>query len=279
MFTLERVHGVENVIEWAKGSLNPGVSPALRPNGAILVGPGGTGKSMLARALAHHQNVPFVRFDIGRIFGSLVGESQARARAAMDTIDAIGDCVCLIDEADKHFAGLISDGGSRGDGGTGSQVMGAMLTWMQERRGQSARAFIILACNRIKNLKTELIRRFDATFFVDFPAAPARQAILEQYLKDYESTLNSDQIEDVVRRTRYWSGDELRRLTANFARFKDLDKSFKFVKAIWDQDRNDVTNLRKEATDAGHAASALSVDKEDELLLSNGPEIGRAVLN
>ncbi|MEM1426638.1 MAG: AAA family ATPase, partial [Cyanobacteria bacterium P01_H01_bin.130] len=90
------------------------------PKGLLLVGIQGTGKSLTAKAIAHHWHLPLLRLDVGRLFGGLVGESESRTRQTIQLAEALAPCVLWIDEIDKAFAGL----GGKGDAGTASRVFG-----------------------------------------------------------------------------------------------------------------------------------------------------------
>ena len=90
----------------------------------------GTGKSLSAKAIAHHWHLPLLRLDVGRLFAGLVGESESRTRQMIQVAEALAPCVLWIDEIDKAFAGL----GGSGDGGTTSRVFGTFITWLAEKR-------------------------------------------------------------------------------------------------------------------------------------------------
>ena len=76
------------------------------PRGLLLVGIQGTGKSLTAKAIAHHWHLPLLRLDVGRLFGGLVGESESRTRQMIQLSEALAPCILWIDEIDKAFSGL-----------------------------------------------------------------------------------------------------------------------------------------------------------------------------
>ncbi len=147
------------------------------PRGLLLLGIQGTGKSLTAKAIAHHWHLPLLRLDVGRLFGGLVGESEARTRQMIQLAEALAPCVLWIDEIDKAFAGM--DG--RGDSGTASRVFGTFITWMAEK---TSPVFVVATANNIQALPPELLRRgrFDEIFFVGLPSQGDRQAIFEVHL-------------------------------------------------------------------------------------------------
>jgi len=138
--------------------------PASR--GIVMLGVQGCGKSACAKAAARMWKKPLIRFDVGRVFGSLVGESEGKMRRALDIVDAIGSCVLWLDELEKGLSGLQSSNFS--DGGVTARVFGSLLTWMAERKSA---AYVVATCNNIAMLPPELVRkgRFDEIFFVDLP--------------------------------------------------------------------------------------------------------------
>jgi SpoVK/Ycf46/Vps4 family AAA+-type ATPase len=117
---------------------------------------------------------PLLKLDAGRLFGSLVGQSEGNLRSAIQTAEAIAPCVLWIDELEKAFAGSKSSGAS--DGGTGARVFGAFLSWMQEKTSQ---VFVIATGNDVTQLPAELLRRgrFDELFFTDLPSLEDRHQI------------------------------------------------------------------------------------------------------
>jgi len=147
------------------------------PRGLLLVGIQGTGKSLTAKAIAHHWHLPLLRLDVGRLFGGLVGESESRTRQMIQISEALAPCVLWIDEIDKAFAG--ADG--RGDSGTASRVFGTFITWMAEK---TSPVFVVATANNVQTLPPEMMRkgRFDEIFFVGLPSQDERRAIFEVHL-------------------------------------------------------------------------------------------------
>src|SRR5579863_5335949 len=96
----ERLGGMENLKDFC---LKIGLSPLSR--GVLLLGIQGCGKSQFAKALGGELSVPTLSLDFGRIFGSLVGESEERIRQALAVADAMAPCVLMIDEIEKGLGG------------------------------------------------------------------------------------------------------------------------------------------------------------------------------
>ncbi|KPQ37336.1 MAG: ATPases of the AAA+ class [Phormidesmis priestleyi Ana] len=147
------------------------------PRGLMLAGIQGTGKSLTAKAIAHHWHLPLLRLDVGRLFGGLVGESESRTRQMIQLAEALAPCILWIDEIDKAFAGFEG----RSDSGTTSRVFGTFITWLAEK---SSPVFVVATANNIQALPPEMLRRgrFDEIFFVGLPSQEEREAIFNVHL-------------------------------------------------------------------------------------------------
>lgn len=127
-------------------------------------------------------NWPVLSLDLGRVFGSLVGESEAKMREALKVVDAMAPCVLFIDEIEKGLAGV--GGGQSTDGGTTQRVGGTFLTWLNDHASQ---VFVIATCNNYQNLPPEYTRmgRWDSIFFVDNPGQKEGYDILDIYTRQF----------------------------------------------------------------------------------------------
>lgn len=148
------------------------------PRGCTIAGPPGTGKSLIAKAIAGEWGLPLARLDMGRVYGSLVGQSEGRMRDALDRVDRISPSVLWVDEAEKALGGT-----GDGDSGVGKRVLGTLLTWLQERKSPS---FVVFTVNSVLNLPPELLRkgRVDELFWVDLPDRTERQVIFTIHLEN-----------------------------------------------------------------------------------------------
>ncbi|HBK97850.1 MAG TPA: AAA family ATPase [Microcoleaceae bacterium UBA10368] len=175
------------------------------PRGLLLVGIQGTGKSLTAKAIAHHWHLPLLRLDVGRLFAGLVGESESRTRQMIQLAEALAPCVLWIDEIDKAFAGF--DG--RGDSGTTSRVFGTFITWLAEK---TSPVFVVATANNIQSLPPEMLRkgRFDEIFFVGLPSQEERRAIFEVHLLRLRShSIKNYDVKRLAYETPDFSGAEI----------------------------------------------------------------------
>lgn len=209
--------GVENFKQWVqqrKRLFNAIVSQQptkLRlptPRGCLIVGPSGTGKSLLAKTLGNCWNIPILQVDIGVFFSSLVGETEANFRAFTRMVDHIGPCVVLFDEIEKALAGV---GGQSTDSGVSQRLFGSLLTWMNDKISP---CFIVATANNIEALPPEFKRkgRFDEIWFVDTPNETERTEILKVHLDRHQVNLKPLDLTAIVTQTDEFVGAELRQI-------------------------------------------------------------------
>jgi ATP-dependent 26S proteasome regulatory subunit len=149
------------------------------PKGVLLLGVQGCGKSLCAKAVSRLWQLPLLRFDMGRMFGSLVGSSEENVRRAIAVAESIAPAVLWVDEIDKAFTGSQSSG--MADGGTTARVFGTFLTWLSEKK---APVFVVATANDVSQLPPELLRkgRLDEIFYVDLPLDEERGEIFRIHL-------------------------------------------------------------------------------------------------
>jgi hypothetical protein len=178
------------------------------PRGLLLVGIQGTGKSLTAKAIAHHWHLPLLRLDVGRLFAGLVGESESRTRQMIQVAEALAPCILWIDEIDKAFAGIES----RGDAGTTSRVFGTFITWLAEK---TSPVFVVASANNVQSLPPEMLRkgRFDEIFFVGLPAQEERRAIFGVHLSKLRPhNLKNFDLDRLAYETPDFSGAEIEQI-------------------------------------------------------------------
>ncbi|HEX3013433.1 MAG TPA: AAA family ATPase [Methanobacterium sp.] len=167
------------------------------PNGLLITGVPGCGKSLIVKAISSIWQLPLLRLDIGKVFSGIVGSSEENMRKALKIAEATSPSILWIDEIEKGF------NDSDGDSGTSSRVFGTFLTWMQEK---TKPVFVAATANNIGSLPPEFLRkgRFDEIFFVDIPTYKERMDIFRIHLQ--RRLLNPEVIgefkitEDVLRK-------------------------------------------------------------------------------
>ncbi len=180
---LDHVGGLNNLKKWLKMRKLAFSDKAKRfglpaPRGVLLLGVQGCGKSLCAKAVSALWQLPLLRFDVGRLFSSLVGSSEENTRRAIRIAEGVAPCVLWVDEIDKAFGAM---SGNATDSGTSQRVLGTFLTWMAEK---TAAVFVVATANNIHLLPPELLRkgRFDEIFFVDLPDEDERMDIFAIHL-------------------------------------------------------------------------------------------------
>jgi ATP-dependent 26S proteasome regulatory subunit len=174
------------------------------PRGAVLAGVPGCGKSLSAKALAADWQVPLLRLDLGRVYRSLLGQSEANLRRALHTAEQVSPCVLWIDELEKAFAGL----GQVHDSGVTQRLFGTFLTWMEERQSP---VFVVATANDIGRLPPEFTRkgRFDEVFFVDLPGTDERRSIFSVHLLRRQRAVDEFDLNTLAQASETYSGAEI----------------------------------------------------------------------
>lgn len=178
------------------------------PRGMLILGVQGCGKSLISKAIAATWNLPMLKMDVGRIFGSYVGQSEQNMRRAISIAESLAPCVLWMDEMEKGFAGM---GGNVSDSGTTARVFATFLTWMQEK---TKPVFLIATANDVSALPPELLRkgRFDEIFFVDLPELDDRKEIFKIHLKKRGRSPSKFKVAQLAKETAGYSGAEIEQI-------------------------------------------------------------------
>ena len=207
---LEQVGGKTLLKDWVKkrretftdDAKNFGIS---NPKGVALVGPPGTGKSLLGKAIGGELGLPLIKFDLQMVFDSLIGNSEKNTKQALKMIESMSPCTVLFDEVDKALGGSHSSGN---DSGVSQRVLGIILSWLQETKEQ---VFCIFTMNRVENLPSELFRkgRMDEVFSVGLSSGEERREIFKIHLDMRNWNAESFDLDKVVEATNGFSGAEI----------------------------------------------------------------------
>lgn len=187
----EAKESLQEIVTYLK---NPGMYKdigATMPKGILLVGPPGTGKTMLAKAVAGESNVPFFSISGSEFVELFVGMGASKVRDLFKQAKEKAPCIVFIDEIDAI-------GGKRNASGMGGndereQTLNQLLTEMDGFEGNSG-VIILAATNRPENLDPALLRpgRFDRRVPVELPDLQGREDILKVHAKEVKTDGNID---------------------------------------------------------------------------------------
>ncbi len=189
---------------------NPGKytdAGASMPKGILLVGPPGTGKTMLAKAVAGESNVPFFSISGSEFVEMFVGMGASKVRDLFSQAKEKAPCIVFIDEIDA--IGQKRSGGAMGGNDEREQTLNQLLTEMDGFEGNNG-VIILAATNRPESLDPALTRpgRFDRRVPVELPDLAGREAILKVHARKIKPAEDVD-FHTIARMASGASGAEL----------------------------------------------------------------------
>jgi len=195
------------------------------PKGILIVGPAGTGKSLVAKATASYLQLPCLRLDMGKMFRSLVGESEATVRSALQVAEAVSPVVLWIDEIEKGLAG--ARGSGELDSGVTARVVSTILTWLQETKKP---VMLVATANDVTTLPSMVYRkgRLDEVWATDLPTVEEREEIFEIHLRKRGRDPENFDIPLLAARTEDFVGAEIEGVIVD-AMFSAFDKDREFT--------------------------------------------------
>ena len=209
--TMSAVGGLERLKAWLQDRSHAFSEKARAfglpaPRGLLLLGVQGCGKSLTAKSIAAEWKMPLLRLDVGRVFSSFVGASEANMLQAIKIAESLAPAILWVDEIEKGLAGTRSSG--QVDAGTTARVFATLLTWLQEK---TAPVFVVATANSIRDLPPELLRkgRFDEIFFIDLPSGSEREQIFDIHLRRRRRDPARFDVAALARATEGWSGAEI----------------------------------------------------------------------
>jgi len=263
----EAKESVKELVDFIRNPEKYATYGARMPRGVILYGSPGTGKTLMAKAIAGEAGVPFIAVTGSDFVQVYVGVGASRIRELFRKARSYGKCVIFIDEIDalgkKRDAGLDGGGNDERD-----QTLNALLSEMSgfnENQG----IVVIAATNRLDTLDEALLRpgRFDRHIEIQLPDIMSRLKILELHSKN-KPLDESVNLKKVAQQTVYFSGAKLENLmneaAINAARRssgsiqpQDIDKAFyTIIAGAEKKDRSTISEQDRRITayhEAGHA--------------------------
>ena len=241
---------------------------ATMPKGVLLVGPPGTGKTMLAKAVAGEANVPFFSMSGSEFVEMFVGMGASKVRDLFKQAKEKAPCIVFIDEIDA--IGQKRNAGSMGGNDEREQTLNQLLTEMDGFEGSNG-VIILAATNRPESLDPALTRpgRFDRQVPVELPDLQGREAILKVHAKKIRIADDVD-FGRIARMASGASGAELANIVneaalravrdgRKFANQADLEESIEVVIAGYQKKNAILTDQEKMAVayhEIGHALVA-----------------------
>lgn len=241
---------------------------ATMPKGVLLVGPPGTGKTMLAKAVAGEANVPFFSISGSEFVEMFVGMGASKVRDLFKQAKEKAPCIVFIDEIDA--IGQKRNSGAMGGNDEREQTLNQLLTEMDGFEGNSG-VMILAATNRPESLDPALTRpgRFDRRVPVELPDLDGREKILRVHAKKVKIADDVD-FRTVARMASGASGAELANIVneaalravrsgRKFATQADMEESIEVVIAGYQKKNAILSDKEKMAVayhEIGHALVA-----------------------
>lgn len=227
---------------------------ASMPKGVLLVGPPGTGKTMLAKAVAGEADVPFFSISGSEFVEMFVGMGASKVRDLFKQAKEKAPCIVFIDEIDA--IGQKRNSGKMGGNDEREQTLNQLLTEMDGFEGNSG-VMILAATNRPESLDPALTRpgRFDRRVPVELPDLKGREAILKVHAKKIKTDSNIN-YEQIARMASGASGAELANIineaalravrdNRKFATQADMEESIEVVIAGYQKKNAILSNQEK----------------------------------
>ncbi len=265
----EAEENLQEIVEYLENPEKYREIGASMPKGVLLVGPPGTGKTMLAKAVAGEANVPFFSMSGSEFVEMFVGMGASKVRDLFRQAKDKAPCIVFIDEIDA--IGQKRSGGSRiGGNDEREQTLNQLLTEMDGFDGNTG-VIILAATNRPEALDPALTRpgRFDRRVPVELPDLKGREAILKVHAKKIKVSDDVDFLQ-VARMAAGASGAELANIVneaalravrdgRKFATQADLEESIEVVIAGYQKKNAILTDHEKKIVayhEIGHALVA-----------------------
>ena len=264
----EAKENLQEIVTYLKDPTKYREIGAKMPKGVLLVGPPGTGKTMLAKAVAGEADVPFFSMSGSEFVEMFVGMGASKVRDLFRQAKEKAPCIVFIDEIDA--IGQKRSGGNIGGNDEREQTLNQLLTEM-DGFDENTGVIILAATNRPESLDPALTRpgRFDRRVPVELPDLKGREDILKVHAKNVRIADNVD-FNKIARMAAGASGAELAniineaalravRMHRRFVTQEDLEESIEVVIAGYQKKNAILTDKEKMIVsyhEVGHALVA-----------------------
>lgn len=247
------------------------------PRGVLVVGFPGSGKSLSAKA-STGGTMPLLRVDIGALMGQFLGNSEENMRKVLRLADAIAPCVLWFDEIEKGLAGMT--GGLSGND-SGRRMFGTLLTWMQEHESP---VYCFATSNDIGGIASsapELLRRFDALFYVDLPTEAERESIIKIHISKKSREPKNFDTAEIAKSFDQFTGGEIEKAVeyALVTAFEDGEREMttedilsakSFIVPVARTMKRGVEDMRSEWVSMGCLPASTPKAKQPETVVEGG---------
>lgn len=246
------------------------------PKGVLLCGKPGTGKTLIAKAIAGEANVPFISMSGSEFIEMFAGLGASRVRKLFEKAEKISPCIVFIDEIDAIGARRSSNSGADTEN---NQTLNQLLVEMDGFNTDTS-VIVIAATNRPEMLDEALLRpgRFDRTITIGLPDIKDREEILKIHLKNKQIDEDVD-LKNIAEDTAGFSGAELANILNEAAIYAanrnhkkitndDIEDALKKVTVGLEKKDRVVSEKDKKLTayhEAGHAVVSRYLDTQNNV--------------
>ncbi|MBI4687705.1 MAG: ATP-binding protein [Nitrospirae bacterium] len=179
-----------------------------RLKGVLLIGPPGTGKSMLAKYLSAHLDKPAVEVQLSSLMSKWMGETEQLFQRLTNVLDAMAPVIIYMDEIEKMFS---DEGVGSSAGASMVRATGSLLTWMNDTNSP---VFIVATANNISRmgeigLTMTRRGRFDALFYIGYPDENGRKELFKFYAKNKKFNLTDAQYITLAKMAPFFTGADI----------------------------------------------------------------------